>query len=283
MLTSVLCCLVLAVGGEDLSGTADKPEPLVLWPENIGKLVDKAVHYTNRPFGYSARDLAYFPGRTHQLAYVAKLFHNAPQLPIETDRVGRKLLAGGFEGAIQTGCKMLAPGDWKVEPSDEITCRIEPADEASKKVWEELPEAVRDGVEELVRAAQAPRPYLDRAFDWDAVARRVGDRNVSNLGMYQVYDYAAAPWTRPGQWANDSFSALSRFRPKELAKAGAAFAPHMRRAIKRLCQIDKEMSLPKFDSCRLKTTAGSVRILGPGSNTYRGRDAIVVDLGGNDV
>jgi hypothetical protein len=283
MTGTALCCLILVVGGEGLADKADTPEPLVLWPDSIGKLVDRAVHCTDRPFGYSAKELAYFPGRTHRLAYVDQLFRDAPRLPIETDRVGRELLAGGFERAIRTGCKMLAPGDWKVDQSKEITCQIVPADDASKKIWEGLPAAVRQGVEDLVRAAQAARPHLHRAFDWNAVARRVGDRNVGNLGMVQVYDHAAAPWTRPGRGSHDSFAALSALRPDELARAGAVFAPRMRRAIETLCQIDKETPIPKFDACQLRTTAGSVRILGPGANTYRGRDAIVVDLGGNDV
>lgn len=278
MITKALTLFVLATCTQTSSSVKT---PLELWPDAIDTTVKQAVHCTNRPFGYAPAEMANFPGRVHCLDYVSRLFGDARGITEETDRVGRAMLDGGYEGSLKTAFAMFG-ARWEAADVGTDAVEIAPADEASAKVWKQLPKECHEAVAQLVRGLDAAWPHLRKSFDWDAVARRAGDSNIPDLGTMQILDLAAAPWSRFGQWCPESFAALNAFNANELASAGAIVSVSARHAIAQLCKIGTDVTLPQFDSILLNTSIGTVRILGPGDNVYQGKDAVVIDLGGND-
>ncbi len=278
MIAQTMTLLLLAACGQTGPAT---PKPLVLWPASIDATVKKAVHCTNRPFGFGPREMANFPGRAHCLNYVSGLFGDVRGITEETDRVARTMLDGGYEGTLKTAFAMLG-AKWDAGDIGDAAVEITPANEASAAIWKKLPKEVHRAVEQIVRGLNAAWPHLRKSFDWDAVARRVGDANIPNLTTMQVLDLAAAPWTRFGSWCPESFAALNRLNANELASAGAIVSVTVRGAIADLCKVGPGTKLPDFDACVLNTSIGVVRILGPGDNRYQGNDTVVIDLGGND-
>ena len=259
----------------------DDSQPLELWPPNIGQYVHESLH-TKARLGYTRQQLSSFPGYTHRLGYVSRLFNDVESLPHETNQFALRMLNGGYEKATASGMRILGA---KIEPvtvDEDSEVAIEPVDEEAQQVWESLPEEVHSAVQHLARGATAARPHLHKAFDWDTLARSTGDANISNLGNSRIFNHAAAPWLGSGGWGGSSFSALNTFQATPLGNAGANVFASVRMAINRLLAIDKEAELIDFEICRLKTGVGTVAILGRGNNTYQGTDAIVIDLGGND-
>jgi hypothetical protein len=253
-----------------------------IWPDEIGRVVRRNVGCGERPLGYTSREMANFPGNTHRLGYVSRLFRDAQRVPDETNRLARRMLDGNFERAMYEALAILGSRISLDSLKDKPAAQIVPADEKSKAAWDALPEAVRRAVEEIVRGAAGATPHLHKAFDWNAVARSAGDAKVINLGTATVYNYAAGPWLGYNSFGGSSFAALSSFQATPLGNGAAVLFSSVRVAINDLLAACKDGKIPQFDSLLLKTNAGTVRVLGPGNNTYRGTDPIVIDLGGND-
>jgi hypothetical protein len=253
-----------------------------LWPEPIHEQVGKQFRLGDRPLGYSSRQMASFGGYSYRMGYVSRLFQNAEQVPNETNRLARRLMEGDVDRATAVAIGLLGG---KTSRGEVVPCEssaIVPVDAAAKSVWESLPEEVHQAVAALVGGAVGARPLLHEAFDWDALGRHVGDPKVAQLGDSRVYHYAAAPWLGYSARGSGSVTALKTFQATPLASAGGIFLSSVRIAIDHLLALSPEGELVEFESCRLRTPAGSVCILGRGDNTYQGRDAIVIDLGGND-
>ena len=268
--------MLVSLGQSETSGS----EPLRLWADNIGAYVRKNVGCADRPIGYTADEMAPFAGYPYRLAFVSRFFEDAERVPVETDRFARRMLSEGYDGAIESALGMLGAKRSDVNAQEQPGTAIEPVDGASKTVWESLPDNVRLAVEDLVRGAMAARPELHQAFDWDAIARQTGGAGTSDLGASAVYNYAVGPWG--GYGSSASLAALQSFRSSSLGNAGRLFLASVRAAVARLEDVGEGVEIPRFVSCRLKTPAGFVRILGTGNSSYQVGDAIVIDLGGND-
>jgi hypothetical protein len=126
------------------------------------------------------------------------------------------------------------------------------------------------------------KPHIDQAFDWDAVAQHVGKARAGDPGTSRIYQYAAAPWLGYSSRSTASFAALKTFRSTPLGDASEIFLASVRSAVNDLIALHKQGQVPDFDVCRLNSPIGSISILGPGNNTHRGTEAIVIDLGGDD-
>ncbi|MHB8952633.1 MAG: hypothetical protein ACYC4U_06600 [Pirellulaceae bacterium] len=261
---------------------ADRPDPpFLMWPENIGEYVRKSVGSKEQPLGYSPQQMASFPGRAHRLGYVSRMFAAAERVPDETNRLARRMLSSDFDRALNSALALLGSQISLDAEKEKPAADIVPAGAKSKAAWEALPESVREAVTEVVRGAVAAKPYLWEAFDWNAIARQTGDAKVSALGTMQAYQLAAGPWLAYGG-GSASFAALSSFKATPLGNGAATLCTSVRPALTQLLAANQAGGIPAFDSLQLKTNAGTVRVLGPGKNTYRGSDAIVIDLGGDD-
>ena len=260
----------------------DTPDSsFLMWPDNIGRFVRQSVGSKDRPLGYSSQQMANFPGRAYGLGYVSQLFAAAERVPDETHRLARRMLDSNFERALYRALAILGSKISLDVQQEKPAPEIVPADAKSKAAWEALPESVREAVTEIVRGAAAARPYLHEAFDWNSIARQTGDAQASKLGTNQAYRLAAGPWLASGG-GNASFAALSSFKATPLGNGAAVFCSSVQAAIPSLLAAAQAGGIPKFDSLLLKTSAGTVRVLGLGNNTYQASDAIVVDLGGDD-
>ncbi len=255
-------------------------QPLAIWPDNISKYVHQNVGLANRPLGYSRQEMSSFPGSTYRLGYVSQLFSDAETIPQQTNELALQWLTGSYEKSTAAAMRLLGSKIEPVTPDVESAVTIEPADASSKKTWEALPQEIRRAVEQLVRGITAARPQLDKAFNWTELGRQTGDAAVRNLGTRQVYNYAAAPWL--GGWGGASFAALNSFQATPLGNGGAIVLASVRLAINDLLVANQQQEIVAFDACRLKTSVGTVQILGRGNNVYQGTDAIVIDLGGDD-
>ena len=242
--------LVLVACAQSDTAGADS---LAIWPDNIGRQVRENVGARSKPLGYTAQEMANFPGYTHRLGYVSQLFRDAEQVPVETDRLARRMIDGGFETAVRTALGILgskiAVDDFPLDATSEIpldaASEIVPVDAASKATWDSLPGELRRAVEQLVRGAMAARPQLHEAFDWNSLARQVGDAEVNNLGAAQVYNYAAAPWLGYSYGGTAPFAALSTFRSTPLGNAGALFLSAVRSAVRELMAVPKDAPISR--------------------------------------
>jgi len=80
--------MLVSLGQSGASGG----EPLRLWADNIGAYVRKNVGCADRPFGYTADEMAPFAGYPYRLAFVSRFFEDAERVPVETDRFARRML-----------------------------------------------------------------------------------------------------------------------------------------------------------------------------------------------
>ncbi len=70
-------------------------EPLACWPDNISQYVKKNVGGPGT-IGYTRAQMANFPGYTHRLGFVSRLFDDAERLPHETNLLARRHGGGQF-------------------------------------------------------------------------------------------------------------------------------------------------------------------------------------------
>lgn len=253
-----------------------------IWPEDVSGVVRKNVNCVSRPLGYTPQEMSNFPGYTHRLGYVRRLFGDAEQVPAETHRLARSMLDSGFDGATYQALALLGAKISLETAQEKPGATIIPADESSKTAWEALPEKVRHAIQEIVRGAAGATPHLQKAFDWDTIGRLSGDPKTVNLRTPAMYHYAADPWLGYNSYGGASFGALATFQATPLGNATAVVLSSVRPALSELVAGCTEGPLPSFDSLLLKTNAGKVRVLGPGKNRYDGGEPIVIDLGGDD-
>jgi len=274
-LAIVLCCLTAAP-----SQSADVP--FQIWPDAIGEEVRKNVNCSARPLGYTAQEMASFPGYTHRLGYVRQLFADATQVPHETNRLARRMLDSSFDRAVYQAMGLLGSKISLESAADKAAVTINPADEKSKAAWEALPEQVRGAIEQVVRGAQGAVPHIHQAFDWTTIDRLSGGAQAVNLRTPAMYHYVADPWLGYNSYGSTSFAALASFKSTPLGNAAAAVFAALPQACDDLVAASQDGAIPQFDSLLLKTSAGRVRVLGPGPNRHEGGEAIIIDLGGDD-
>ncbi len=253
-----------------------------IWPAGVDSVVRKNVGCANRPLGYTAQEMASYPGYTHRLGYVRNLFRDATQVPAETDRLACRMLDASYEGAVYQALAILGSKISLELVRDKPPVTIRPSDEPSQAAWDALPEKVRGAIEEIVRGAAGAAPFVHQAFDWDAIGRLTGDMKAINLRSASVYRYAAGPWLGTNPYGGSSFAALGSFRATPLGNATAMVLSSVSQAIKDLRASSEEGTIPAFDSLLLHTSAGRVRVLGPGNNRHVGAEPIIIDLGGDD-
>lgn len=257
------------------------PDVLQLWPENIGQFVRKSVGNGDKQLGYSPQQMSSFPGRTHRLGYVSQMFGQAEDIPNQTHQLARRMLETNYETALYRALAILGSQISLEVQQNKPEVTVTPADEKSKVAWEALPEPVRAALTEVVRGATGARPYLEKAFDWNAIGRYTGDAQVRQLRSNQTYALAAGPWLGYGG-SGGGFAALQTLQVTPLGNGAAVLCSSLRTALPALQTCLQSGGITPFDSLQLKTSAGLVRVLGPGKNKYQGTDAIVIDLGGDD-
>lgn len=277
LLKTLALISLLTCAQTDLSENA----PLVPWPENIGAYVRESMG-GQETIGYSRQQLSSFPGYRYRLGYVSRLFADAEALPGESHQFAECMLAGDYGTAVAAAMRLLGAKIEPAEPGEPVELKIEPMDAAAGETWQSLPEPVHRAVGELVNAAWAARADLHKAFDWDGLSRATGDARVGNLSDGRAYRHAANPWLSMSGATAASLSALNTLDATALGNAGERVWVGVRSAIDQLRLLGDEPALAKFPICRLKTPVGTVAILSRGADVYRGSDAIVIDLGGND-
>ncbi|MCU0959855.1 MAG: hypothetical protein MUF48_07090 [Pirellulaceae bacterium] len=260
---------------------ADGAEPpLSIWSSTTSRFVRQNVGRGDGPLGYSAQEMSYFPGHTHRLGYVSRLFRDAEAIPTETDRLARQMIAADSVQATCLALGLLGARITAATAVPETPPALVPADAASEAAWAGLPESIRNAVAQIVHGAAAAKPYLHKAFDWTALGRHGGDAQVRSLAGRAVYTYAAGPWL--GGASGASLTALNTFEATPLGDATKICLTATSAALEVLADACQKQPLAAFDTILLKTPAGRVRILGPGHNTYAGTEPIVIDLGGDD-
>lgn len=277
VLLSLLSLLLLSSTPSDTTDTS-----FTLWPAEVAGVVRQNVGSGGAALGYTAQQMSFFPGHTYRLGYVARLFRDAEQVPAETNRLARRMLEGNFVDAMYQSLAILGAQISFDSIQDRPAARVVPADESSRVAWESLPDDVRSAIEEIVRGAAGAAPHLHEAFDWNQVARAAGDAQGVNLAKPAVYSYAAGPWLSYNTFGTGSFAALSSFQATPLGNGAAVLFASVRTAVRDLVASTRDQQIPPFDALLLQTNAGPVRVLGPGKNTYRGAEPIVIDLGGDD-
>ena len=262
-----------------LSGQLQAEEPLTCWPDYIGQYVHQNIGGADT-IGFSSSQMANFPGYSHRLGYVSQLFRNAESLPQETNSFAQQMLASSVNQAVSSGMRLLGSRIAAEQHPQHFEVRVEPASAADAETWKALPPELHSIVQQLVHSLVAARPLLHQSFDWDALSCATGDANLNDLGSSRVYHYAAAPWLGSA-WGTSSYAALNSFQATPLGNAAAQVFATVDTVLGELKALDTS-NVIEFDTCRLRTSAGNVTILGCGNNRYSGRDAVTIDLGGDD-
>lgn len=254
--------------------------PLAIWSDPTSQFVRRNVGRGDGPLGYSAADMSNFPGYTHRLGYVNRLFRDAEALPAETVRLARRLIAADYVQASALALGLLGARITATWAPPDTLPELTPADAASQTAWAALPASIRRAVAEIVHGAAAAQPYLRQAFDWTALGRQSGDPQVRSLAAPGVYSYAAGPWL--GGASSASLAALDTFQATPLGDGTRVCLIAVQAGLDELTRALQAEPPAAFDTILLQTAAGRVRVLGPGNNTYRGGEPIVIDLGGDD-
>ncbi len=239
-----------------------------------------------RQLGYTSEEMANFPTYPHRLPVVDQLFADACALPSWSGEMGEALIACADEPReVINRCFDLLDASPVDDSPPLATIELHPMDDASRATWQALPDDIRELVADIVAAAASAKKPLHGAFDWEALIEHAGVDGAVDLTSPQVYDYAAAPWTRYGEPCPASFQAFDTLDRDALATAGSTFLAHMQPVLAQASRWSPDMldDTPIFTTCRLRTPIGNVCILGPGDDRYEGNDPIIIDLGGNDT
>jgi len=273
-------------------------------PNELWDAVRTRVEAQERAIGYSATEMAHYGRSGLLLPGVLQLFADARTASRFAGRISDDLLAdagkvaafgygwsdGGL-GEIAVRCYALlavSTGRRTMPDTLEASPPFTLAGPAAED-WQALPQAVRDLVSRLYRAADTTRPWLLAGYDRELLARIAG---TADLGGVATADLRAVAMAHQEEERFDQLAVLDPatfelFETIDLAYLGYASVVWLRYlefALREFHTAGGPESLAgrTLRTFRFATPLGEVLIGGTGPDDHRAPAFLAIDLGGDD-